>query len=183
MRIITADSAEGKELIKWEQHKTSGIIGDWEPGNPYVFREYPKAMYRAMKRSNGQVAVLEPNPMAWDFDNPDRFQRECMRVEAQNAQCYKTVANEAAERLAFGQGWRPSQREAMDLYESEQQAIAEEAARVQFTVQRMSPKAQAELEAANDASDTHVLDMQGGSKKAGRPRRAKRVTGAGVETD
>lgn len=180
--VINPASEIGKELRKWEQHHTAHSIDEnyeSRPGNPYVFREYPKMLYKAMKRSSGQVACQLPPPPLHLFSGPnatDEWQREMVAVETFNNACRKVVQDEAQERLASGQGWSTSQQGAIDRFEQDERAIGNAAAEAAHAVRRMSASAQAEYADAERQTIEHVTDVKPakrrGHKRRGRPRKA-----------
>jgi hypothetical protein len=154
-----------------------------KPGNPYQYREYPKMLYRAARRPNGQAACqLAPPPLNafTGASAVDEWQREMLAVESFNIANRKTVTDDQAERIAVGQGWCLSQQAALDQYEQNQIAIGNAAAEVAASVTKMSAKAQAEHAAAEETTIEHVTDIkpQRRHKKRGRPRKPIAVSGS-----
>src|SRR5689334_155980 len=114
--VFNPSTKYAEELRKWEQHHTRYSVtpeGTSEPGNPYVYREYPKMLYRAQVR-NGRGMCLEPPPSPYDFDRPDAYERACLAHEAFNRSCYRIVKDESDELVAKGQGWCETAKEAME---------------------------------------------------------------------
>ena len=103
--VINPHSALGKELRKWEQFKTELVPRGTQPGNPYVYRPYPKMLYKAQRQANQQAACLAPVPDPYAHATAEEYQRACLAVESFNRSCTRTVDDESAERLARGQGW------------------------------------------------------------------------------
>lgn len=177
--VINPASEVGKELRKWEQHHTVYALDEnyeSKPGNPYTFREYPKMLYQAARRPNGQAACQLAPPPLNAFSGPqavDEWNRETLAIESFNVAHRKVVGDEAAERIAVGQGWCLTQQAALDRYEQEQIAIGNAAAEVAAKVKTMSPKAQAEYAAAEETTIEHVTDIKPAKKshykKRGRP--------------
>jgi len=190
--VINPVSEVGKELRKWEQHHTAYSIDEnyeSKPGNPYQYREFPKMLYRALKRSNGQAGCqLSPPPLAL-FSGPsatDEWQRAMLEVETFNASTRKIVPDEAQERLAIGQGWCLSQQAALDQFEANERALGNAAAEAAHAVKRMSPAAQEEYAAAEQLTDAHVTDVRPAKRrgrKRGRPRKAIVAVSGGREHD
>jgi hypothetical protein len=52
--IVAQDSPDAKEMVKWEQFPS--VYGP-VPGNPYVYRPFPKATYRAYKDDAGKTRL------------------------------------------------------------------------------------------------------------------------------
>lgn len=154
--VINPASAYGKELRRWEQH--SGPLG--RPGNPYVFRAYPKMLYRAQRQPNGQVACMMDTPLSHNFLDAQSYERALLLKETFDRTCQKVVDSEGAERMAKGQGWCESPADAMAQYDREQEAIFTAAAEVAYAAQGMSDQAKAELKAADDQTHEHVVDVK-----------------------
>ena len=164
--VINPHSALGKELRKWEQHRTELVPRGTNPGNPYVYREYPKMLYRAQRLPNGQSGCLAQHPDPYQFERADQFERAVLMVESFNRSCTRVVADESQERIAIGQGWALDPKAAMAVYEQEQQAIGNAAAEAAYAAQGMTSKAREELKAADASTHQHVTDVKGGKKGA-----------------
>jgi hypothetical protein len=133
------------------------------------FEPYPKMLYKANRLPNGQVSVGEvpPHPM---FTPPQEMETRALWVESFNRSCQTIVHNEQEEQKAKNAGWCETMPQAMEGYERQQQEFARIAAEENFKVRRMSEKAQAEFEAAQDASEHHVVDVKP-ARKRGRPHK------------
>ena len=164
--VINPHSALGKELRKWEQHRTELVPRGTNPGNPYVFRPYPKMLYKAQIAANQQAACLLPAPDGFRFETQEAYQRACLTVESFNRSCTRIVADEREDRLAQGQGWAESAVEALQVYEAQQQAIGNAAAEAAAQARGMTATARAELAAADASTHQHVTDVKGGKKGA-----------------
>ena len=164
--VINPHSALGKELRKWEQHRTELVPRGTNPGNPYVYRPYPKMLYRAQPLPNGQTACLAQAPNPYTFERPEAFERAVLMVESFNRSCTRIVSDEGQERIAIGQGWALDPKAAMAVYEQEQQAIGNAAAEAAYAAQGMTSKAREELKAADASTHQHVTDVKGGKKGA-----------------
>jgi hypothetical protein len=162
-----------KEMRKWEQFPSEWTVKS-RPGNPYVFREYPKMLYKAQRMPNGQYACLMPAPDPYAYERPDQYQRAILFWESFNRSCYRTVDDESQERLAKGQGWALDAKAAMELHEKEQQAIGNAASEAAWAAQRMTEKARAELASADGSTHQHVTDVTGvPASAAGSEKRTK----------
>lgn len=178
--VINPYSELGKELRRHEQHYTHLTPPGTQPGNPYVYRPYPKMLYKASRQENGQPACVLPAPHPWNYPNPQDLERAQLAQENWNKGHQRIVQNEAEERIAKGQGWTNSPVTALEFYEEEQKSIAEAAAQVAFQAVRMSERARQELKDADASTDAHVVDVKPISgKKRGRPARPQAVTGSG----
>ena len=177
---INPHSELGKELRKWEQHMTWLTPAGTRPGNPYVYRPFPKMLYRAERASNGQTTCVLPSPSPWDYPNPEELARQQLHQEGWNKQHQRIVNSESEMLIAKGQGWAESPSDALELYEQRQIAISDEAGRVAYQAKRMSDKAQRELKQADESTDAHVLDVKP-VRKRGRPAKGTKAVTAATE--
>lgn len=174
--VINPHTALGKELRKWEQHRTELVPRGTNPGNPYVFRPYPKMLYKAQRMPNGQFTCLSQAPDPYAYERMDQYQQAVLQVDSFNRSCTRTVASDSEESIAAGQGWAVGPIEAMAQHEKTQQAIGNAAAEAEFYAKRMTANAQAELNAAHATSHQHVTDIAGVAKsKRGRKPKAQPV--------
>jgi hypothetical protein len=175
-----------EELRKWEQHHTPYAIdgeGNSRPGNPYVYRDYPHMLYKAQVwHRSGKAVVAAPPPSYYDFigvpDMAMAYQMAMEEAEVFTARCQRTVQNEEEERIAVGQGWVRGQQNAVDRYEAEQWELSKLAANAAYHASHMSEGAQAEFEAAQDATSHQVADVPAPKKRPGRPKKEPVETGA-----
>ena len=161
--VINPHSPMGKELRKWEQHVgTQFTPFGTTPGNPYVFRPYPKMLYKAQKQTHtGKVFCMMPPPDITEFDNTALYERACLQVDSFNKRCYIIVHDDEGERRATNDGWRETPSAAMEMHEALEQAISTAAAEANFAVQHMSQRAKDELKVAGDSTHQHVTDVTG----------------------
>lgn len=174
-RVISPESEEGKELLRWEQWAQHWNGTTYTPGNPYVFRPYPKMLYRAVVKDNGKAVCMEPPPQPDFFEKSHEYDRAVRLNDALNKACQRIVQSEAEHLIAKGQGWCETASEALAAHEAEQQAIGTAAAERAYADQRMSAKAQAEAHAADAATHEHVADVPVPKKRPYR-RKVKRAT-------
>lgn len=171
--VIAPHSALGKELRKWEQHITHLTPAGTRPGNPYVYRPFPKMLYKAEKHpQSGQPVCVMANPHPWHYASADELQHAQNMQASWNTNHQRIARDEGEEALAKGQGWANSPAEALELFERSRIDISRVAAEANYTAARMGDQAQREWKEAADATADHVVDVQG--KKRGRP--AKVVT-------
>jgi hypothetical protein len=184
MIIHNPSGATSDELRKWEQHNTIYAMtpdGDFKPGNPYVFRPYPKMLFKATKNpKTNKMSVGEVQPAPWLYTNMQDLERDTNFVEGFNRQCQKIVQNEDEHLKAKGQGWCDLQEDALAQAEREYEAMAEEAARVHYQVARMGELAKREFNEADRATSKHILDVKP-KRKRGRP--AKGVESVEIPTE
>lgn len=147
-----------RQLAKFEQFPTAYTTDEDPPGNPYVFRPYPKLLYKAITRSDGRAVCMEPQPVPrGGGDQAEaQFQYELLLWERHTQACCKRVQSADEERQAQGDGWRATPKEALDHHEALQQDIAKAAAESAYAAQRMTSKAQAERTKLEQTSSGHV---------------------------
>lgn len=143
--LYNPHSAYGKEMRKWEQFPSWYTPPGTNPGNPYVYRPYPKAMYMAFTHpKTGKPICMDVPPDPTMFADERSYARAFNDMEAWNAKCFKTVANEDEERIAKNEGWRNDPTEAIQRWWDVQKQAGVADAERQFRDQRMSPEAKAE---------------------------------------
>lgn len=158
--IVNPESELGKEMAKWER--------------PYQFQRFPAMLYKAQKKANGKIASIDVYPDLNAALTSQAYERACFAVDTFNKQNQRIVQTEYEERNAKNDGWKDSPKEAVDALEALEQAIGNAAAEANFVVQRMSAQAKNELQAANDATSDHVVDVPAPPKRPrGRPVKPK----------
>lgn len=141
--MVAPETDHAKELAKWEQHHSQFTIGT-APGRPYVFREYPKMLYRGAVNANGKHVIDEQ----------------------------KIVQDRDQETIANGQGWFSNPTQALECVKASELEKAKLAAERNFEVRRMSGKARAEVEAFEAEAGEHVAEIPAVPiKPRGRPRK------------
>jgi hypothetical protein len=136
--ILNPESELAKELAKWDQ-----TPADRDP----IKNQFPKMLYKVQLKQ-GKPCVSDPEDAA--------FSQRCQHV----------VKSEAEQRIAEGQGWIDGPQKALDAYEAQQIAVADEAANVAYHAAHMSDKAQREYKQASDETHEHVVDLQPVKKKS-----------------
>jgi len=145
--VILPETEYAKELAKWEQ-----------PG--YRFRPYPKMLYKAFVRANGQIACMEGPPPSDAGLPAAEYDRRCVAAATFTTRCQRIVPDETAERVALNDGWSLTPQDAIAACEAREQAIGQAAAEAAHAARRMSPKAQAEFADAEAATARHVVDVR-----------------------
>ena len=131
---LTPENSYIKELAKWE-HRDTEVHGTIVRAVPVaeggkkgaLFEEFPKMLYRAESADGGP------------------------RIDAT-----KVVRSEAEESIACGQGWSVTQEQAIARVHEAHRERAKLAAERAATERWMSPKAQAEAAAVDEATIEHV---------------------------
>lgn len=155
--VITPESELGKELAKWEKS--------------YRYEEFPRLLYRASRKANGQYAAYEPPPHPFGFANDAEFQRACEMADAFNRGCQLKVYDDDQLRKAMNEGWRKSIPDAEDAHREREEALSTAAAERAYRDRNMSEQAQAEVAVAErEAGLEHVLDVPV-RRGPGRPRK------------
>lgn len=151
--IYTDESAYIKELAKWEQHR--GKITE-APGNPYVFRPFPKCLYRAVKLETGKVVSYETD----------------LRTGQPYPGTMRIVGSDDEMLKAKGEGWiEGSPADAVAAFEQREQEIGRAAAEAIAAAQRMSERARKEFDAAQAVDMEHVTDVTPATKKRDKEQR------------
>jgi hypothetical protein len=126
--LHSPQSNESKERVKWEAQWSS-----FGPGlRPYVKRDYPMMLYLAGRPESGM--------------GPDTIIEQEI-VEDAGGQ----------EDFLRSRGFRPTPLEALEAFQGQQLEFAKLAANLEYQKKnQLSPRAAAEVEAAQDASPTHL---------------------------
>ena len=126
--LHSPQSEESKERVKWEaQYSAFG------PGlRPYVKRDYPMMMYLAGRPENGM--------------GPDTIiEQEIVEDSGSH------------EDFLRSRGFRPTPKEALEMFQGQQVEFAKLAANLEYQKKnQLSPRAAAEVEAAQDAHAGHL---------------------------
>lgn len=152
--VSTGESAYDLEVQKWNTPKRLGGMA------PDGYEPFPKMLYKAHRRENGKVMCMDMDALYASDMNI------VAKAEAFNSSCLLTVKSEGEWQRAKAQGWCDSPADALEAHEKHAQAIAQAAAEVNYSVQRMSDKAQREHAEADAATDAPVTDVK---RKRGRP--------------
>ena len=183
--VITPESQWGKELARWNTprnrfvedangetlHDGSGapIRGMGAVG----IEPYPKMLYKAQKNAHGKVLCRDVPPLPEWYPDDRTFALACAAVEQFNKRCEYIVTTQEEHRQMARQGWCDSAEEALAAHEALERAIGNAAAEATYAAKRLSPNAQAELDAAGRESHQHVTDVVG-VPRAARGRATKK---------
>lgn len=155
--ILPPGSDEWVERSKWQRHigldGTRPIPVSQGGRGEFVYEEFPKMLYKA-GRVNGRPTIIG-NLLVADRDD---------------------------ERKALDEGFRVGQDKALEALEAQDLEFAKLSANQNFHAQRMSEKAQAELETFNAGRATHqpVMPEQPIKRRPGRPKKTATTPETGV---
>src|SRR5215831_7436414 len=103
--VVNPHTAYGKEMRRWEQHRTEWVRRGTNPGNPYEFRPYPRMLYKAQQNPNWQRGWMMETPHPYAYARPEEYERAIRAKETFDRSCQCVVPDESAERVRCGQGW------------------------------------------------------------------------------
>ena len=131
--LISPDSAEAKELAKWEMRPTPAVPNplQWGFGGKagMPFQEFPKMVSKAERNEKGKIVIVAE----------------------------RTVGDEAEEALARGQGYFEGHDRAIAACKAGEFEVAELAAERGAVERTMSDAAQREAAAADEAAGVRHL--------------------------
>lgn len=158
--LINPESESAKELARWEQHQSQYTIGGLKPGNPYVYREFPKMMYLARQiPGNGKWATSQEAPAFFGFRDQNEWDRACQQAMQFTTSCQRTVNDDRERERARNEGWRDTPQEAVEFREALDKAIGDAAAERNYRDKSMSEKALAESAAAEAEHFGHLPEI------------------------
>lgn len=137
--------------IAWtEDHPYKQEMDKWNKA--YVYAEFPRMMFKALKRPDGRVSVGEAEdeagraPWGGQFGFAEAFTKRCQR----------TVLTEDEKKAALNDGWRLTQPEALEYFEKLEQERGNVAAHRHHEDRNLGERAKAEAEAADAATSEHL---------------------------
>lgn len=167
---IVQGSPYALEMQKFEQFpsKYGGT-----PGNPYVYREFPRMLYRA-QLYNGALTCMAAPPNPLEFADPREYERKDELARKFSESCTRVVNTEAEMQRAFEDNWRKTPAEAVAALEGREKSRADAAAHRNYEDRSMSDKAKAEIKAEAEArGGEHIAEMPVQRAKRKYTRRAK----------
>lgn len=174
--IIDPSNKNTIEKAKWEQFPVPEI-GGLKPGNPYVFRPYPKMLVQARQippgaQGAGKWATSMAPPSRFMFQRDDDWARACNAAEEFTRSCQFTVNNEEEHKRAREEGWRDDEKEAIEFRAALDKAVSDAAAERNYLDRNMSEKALAESAKAEGEHFGHLGEIPAQPiKRRGRPRK------------
>ncbi len=154
--VHNPDSEYSREIAKWDTEQRYGGM------RPNSFQSFPKMLYQARARENGQVMCGDPLAAMGDAVG-EAFSRSCQLI----------VKDQDEWDKATRQGWHETPDSAIAGYQAQATAKADMAAMRHFSDIKMSAAAQAEAKAADDATHEHLGEIPETPirRKRGRPRK------------
>lgn len=159
------------ERAKWEMYRDDCPKG-LQPGNPYrVGNEYGKAGARfpmMLRKANrippglpgaGKYAVAIPEPKRFGFRDEDDWNAARQAAADFTKDCQTIVHSEDQLLLHKGQGWRETEKEALDLAEGNRINRGDEAHLRNQGEANMSERAIAERDAAEKEHFGHLPEI------------------------
>ncbi len=153
--LIIPGSNYANEMLKFEGRP--GIYGI-EPGNPYVYRPFPKMVYVAKEWKGTVVCNAAPPDMA-DFQNPDQYRAAEEKANRFTESCQRIVQDERELTQAMELGYRESPGEAVECLRNKQLARGLEAAHRAHDDRNMTAPAKREMKQYEQSSDVHVAEV------------------------
>lgn len=166
---IIPGSNYAKEMAKFEQFDSKFTAGS-RPGNPYVYRPFPKMLYRA-QHHNGVAICMGAPPRPDDFANPNEYERACRQAEQVTRDCQKIVNNELEMSRAMEDGWREDPAKAVEYLRNRDKERSTVTAHRNYEDRNMSEPAKREIAAAIEAvGGDHIPEIpEQPKKRRGRP--------------
>lgn len=159
---------------KFEQHPSQYTVGT-QPGNPYVYRAYPKMLYRA-EHFNGKPLCMAAPPDPYNYKDNREYEQHRMAAEKFTERCQLIVGNEVEQQRAMENGWRESPQAAVEYLLGRDRGIANETAERLYQDRNMSEGARREAALVTDeAGGDHQPEITGrkvAEAKDGRRRRS-----------
>lgn len=168
--VVVPGSNYAKAMEKFEQFPSK--YGS-SPGNPYVYRPYPKMMYRA-ELWQGKPCCMAAPPDSAAFAQPGEFQRAEQAARKFTDRCQIIVKDESERQRALENGYREHPDEAVAYLRQRQLDEGTAAAERHYQDRGMSEAAQAEAAAAErehfDQEGAHLPAIPE-KRRRGRPRK------------
>lgn len=151
---VSAESALGKELLKWERKP------DWTPEK----NQLPRMLYRAQHRPDGRRSVGEVlDSVCGGYPGA---------AEQWSRRCQITVNTEAELSRAYEQGWKDHPKDALEALEAKDNTESNLTAERHYKDARMSEMAQREAAAADHTTLRQLPSIpETPLRPRGRPRK------------
>lgn len=160
-----------KELAKWETTVTEHTPASkgLSPGNPYrphnefgkAGADYPRMLYKAHRNPlSGKMSVWEPEPSRFMFSRDEEYDRACQAALHFNQTCQMIVSSEEEQAKAEREGWCTSMQGALEWAEGARIERSNAAAERHYQDRKMSPEAQAEARAFDEAHEGHQPEVK-----------------------
>ncbi len=167
--VVIPGSNYANEMQRFEQF--SSKYGN-EPGNPYVYRPFPKMVYKA-EEWRGKVACMAAPPDSAEFSNPAEFQRTEELARKYTERCCRIVQDEAEYLRAKADGWRDDPMAAVEAGLERRRSLANAAAQRNYDDRNMGELARREAAATIAAAGgEHQPEIHAQAvRRRGRPRK------------
>ena len=152
---IIQGSNYANEMQKFQQFPSA--YGN-EPGNPYVYRPFPKMVYRAQEWKGSVVCMAHPGHPD-EYTTPDHYRMAEERAMRFTLSCQLTVNDERELQAAKENGYRESPAEAVECLKGKQLDRSLSAAHRNHEDRNMSEPAKREIAAAHEEIDGHVAEI------------------------
>lgn len=150
--IITPGSNYANEMQKFEQFPSK--YGQ-NPGNPYVYRPFPKMLYKAFRRNGSLVCnATPPDPSL--FNSPGEYARAEAEASRFTRECQMIVNSPEELSRAMESGWRESPADAVAHVKSVDRETSTAAAHREYEDRNLSEAAKREIATARAAHDGHL---------------------------
>lgn len=159
-RVYTEEDEYVKEMSKHEQFHSKWTLGDLKPGNPYVYRPFPRMMYQAQQAPNGKWAMSLPQPSRFGFHDDAAWGHACRAADAFVDGCRRIVDTADEHAKALADGWRDTAAEALAWRDGLDHDIATAAAERNYADRNMGHKALAESAAEEAETFGHVPEIK-----------------------
>lgn len=164
--VIVEGSPYAREMEKFEQFPSK--YGQ-NPGNPYVYRPFPKMLYRAARYEGNVVCMAAPPDPAFFKDGRD-YERAEAAARKFTESCQRIVNDEVEYSRAREMGWCDSPSEAVEFVHGRDRADSTAQAERNYQDRNMSDAAKAEARAALERNDGRHLPSVPEARLAKKPR-------------
>ena len=148
--VVVPGSPTAREYSKFEQFP-SRFTGNASPGNPYVYRAYPKMLYKA-QHFQGKACCMAAPPDPAEFKDGREYERAEEQARRFTEKCQRIVNSEDEHRRFISDGWCESPDEAVKYLQGRDRHIANETAERAYQDRNMSDLAKREVEAVTRAA-------------------------------
>jgi hypothetical protein len=173
--VLTPGSKEVREYARFEQFPSKYTVGT-QPGNPWVYRPFPKMVYRAERYpGSGKLCCMAAPPDPSEFDDPKKAEHAQVMAQRFTDKCQLIVRDEVEYSRAMESGYRDSAAEAVAHAEARENRIATATAERLYEDRNMSERARREAEEVVAASGgQHEPEITGRKVKEAREDRRSR---------
>ncbi len=171
--VVIPGSNYANEMQKFEQFPSK--YGN-NPGNPYVYRPFPKMVYKA-EEWKGKICCLAAPPDSAEFANPGEYARMDELARKFTERCCRIVQDETEYIRARTDGWRDDPQAAVEAGLERQRSLATAAAERNHDDRNMGELAKREIAArVAEVGGEHQPEIQAQpvKRRPGRPPKSPR---------